>query len=152
MRDYRTGAIKTISFASLVIIALLLFEYKQPLRILWIALTVMASLSLTIAIVTILHVGLTIIHIVALLLVIGLGLDYALFLSRTETKSEQQATRHAVVACVATTTLTFSILAGSSIPVLKFLGLTVAVGSVASFILAFTGSWTFRRRASRSDS
>jgi len=152
MRDYRHGAIKIILLASLAIIALLLFVYKQPKRILWIAFTVMTALSVTIATVTTLHAGLTIIHLVALILVLGLGLDYALFFSRTETYTEQRATRHAVVACAATTTLTFGILAGSSIPVLKFIGLTVAVGSAASFLLAFAGSWKFARRTSRSDS
>lgn len=147
IRDYRIGAMKTIFFASLVIIALLLFEHKQARKIFWIALTVMAALSITILVVTTLHAGLTIIHLVALLLVIGLGLDYALFFSRTETRSELQATRHAVLACAATTTLMFGILAGSTIPVLKFLGLTVAVGSAVCFMLAFAGSNLFGKKA-----
>ena len=145
VHDYRNGALKTLSLASLVIIALLLFEHKEMRKIIWIALTVITALSVTVLVVTLMHSGLTIIHLVALLLVMGLGLDYALFFSRTETKTEQQATRHALLACAVTTTLTFSILAGSSIPVLKFLGLTVAVGSAASFILAYAGSNLFRR-------
>lgn len=145
MRDYRNGAIKTLLFASLVIITLLLFELKQARKIFWIALTVISALSVTVLVVTIMHSGLTIIHLVALLLVMGLGLDYALFFSRTESRNERQATRHALLACAATTTLTFSILAGSPIPVLKFLGLTVAVGSAASFILAYAGSNLFGR-------
>jgi len=145
VQNYRNGALRTLFFASLVIIALLLFEHKEPLKIIWIALTVITSLSITVLAVTLAHSGLTIIHLVALLLVMGLGLDYALFFSRVETKIEQQATRHALLACAATTTLTFSILAGSSIPVLKFLGLTVAVGSAASYILAYAGSNLFRR-------
>jgi predicted exporter len=145
VHDYRNGALKTLVFASLVIITLLLFEHKEVRKILWIALTVITALSVTILVITLMQAGLTIIHLVALLLVMGLGLDYALFFSRTETRIEQQATRHALLACAATTTLTFSILAGSSIPVLKFLGLTVAVGSAASFILAYAGSNLFRR-------
>lgn len=148
VRDYRNGAIRTIFFASLLIIALLLFEQKEPRRVLWIMLTVMASLALTVLVVTSLHKGLTIIHLVALLLVMGLGLDYALFVSRKETEVEQSATRHAVVACAITTTLTFGILAGSSIPMLKYIGLTIATGSAASFILAFAGSWVPKRRLS----
>lgn len=140
MRDYRRAAIGTISFAALLIIALLLFEQKEPRRVLWLVLTVAASLSVTVFVVTIVHTGLTIIHLVALLLVLGLGLDYALFVSRRETEVEQKATRHAVVACAITTTMTFGILAGSSIPMLKYIGLTIATGSAASFILAFAGS------------
>lgn len=148
MRDYRSDAIKTILFASLLIIALLLFEQKEARRVLWIVLTVMASLTVTVFVVTSLHDGLTIIHLVALLLVMGLGLDYALFVSRKETEVEQKATRHAVVACALTTTMTFGILAGSSIPMLKFIGLTIAIGSAASFILAFAGSRVSKREIS----
>jgi len=140
MRDYRHGALKTVSIAALFIIALLLFEQKRARKVAWIVLTVCGSLAVTTVLVAVLHSGLTIIHLVGLLLVMGLGLDYALFLSRTETGPEQAATRHAVVACALTTSLTFGILAGSTIPVLKFLGLTVATGSAASFILAYAGS------------
>jgi predicted exporter len=128
---------------------LLLFEQRRARKVAWIVLTVTGSLAFTTVTVAALHAGLTIIHLVALLLVMGLGLDYALFLSRTESAPEQMATRHAVVACALTTSLTFGILAGSSIPVLKFLGLTVATGSAASFILAYAGSRLTKRTLSQ---
>jgi predicted exporter len=38
------------------------------------------------------------------------------------------------------TTVAFGILATSSIPVLKFIGLTVATGSACSYVLALAGS------------
>lgn len=148
VRNYRNGAIKTISFAILAVVALLLFELRRVQTILWIILTVVAALSVTITTVITVQGGLTVIHLVALLLVMGLGLDYALFLSRAETRPEQRATHHAVMACAVTTTLTFAILAGSSIPVLKFMGLTVAVGSAVSFLLAFAGSWMLKSKVS----
>ncbi len=148
MRDYRHGAIKTISVAALIIIALLWLARKEPAQILWIVMTVATALAVTIAFVTMLHESLTVIHLVALLLVLGLGLDYALFLSREESASERQATNQAVLACAASTTLAFGILAGSSIPVLRFLGLTVAAGSAASYILAFSGSRLFSEKVS----
>jgi predicted exporter len=72
--------------------------------------------------------------------VTGLGLDYALFLSRSESELERRATDRAVLACAVSTTLAFGLLAASSIPVLKFLGLTVAAGSFLSFLLATVGS------------
>ena len=140
MRDYRNGAMGTIAIASLLIIALLLFQQTAARRVLWIVLTVVAALAVTIAVVTSLHAQLTVIHLVALLLVLGLGLDYALFLSRTETESERKATHQAVLVCAISTSLAFGVLAGSPIPILRFLGLTVACGSVASFTLAFWGS------------
>jgi len=152
MSDYRNGAMKMIAIASLLIIALLLFQHNRARKILWITLTVTAALAVTIALITTLHARLTIIHIVALLLVLGLGLDYALFLSRSETESERRATHQAVLVCAVSTTLAFGVLAGSSIPVLKFLGLTVACGSATSYAIAFSGSLLSRRKASQIDS
>ena len=147
VRDYRNGALKTLAVAAILILALLFFGHRKWRQIVWIALTVLAALATTVVIVTLIHNGLTIIHLVALLLVLGLGLDYALFLSRQESAEEQGASRHAVLACAITTTLTFGILAASSIPVLKFLGLTVAVGSASNYLLAAIGSGFWRKRS-----
>jgi len=80
--------------------------------------------------------------------VLGLGLDYALFLSRPESVAERGCTNQAVLACAMSTTLAFGVLATSSIPVLKFLGLTVATGSVSSYLLALAGSRSAIKRAS----
>lgn len=144
VRDYRNGALTTLAVASILILALLFFGHRQWREIAWIALTVAAALATAVVVVSLAHGGLTIIHLVALLLVLGLGLDYSLFLSRQESTQEQGASRHAVLACALTTTLTFAILAVSSIPVLKFLGLTVAVGSAANYLLAVIGSGMWR--------
>ncbi len=145
MRDYRGTALRTILAAALVIVALLWWVRGNPADTLWLALTVIASLTGTIAVVGLMHGSLTVIHMVALLLVLGLGLDYALFLSRSESVTEVAATEKGVLACAASTTIAFAILALSSIPVLKFLGLTVAAGSLISFGVAWAGSRLYRR-------
>lgn len=147
MRDYRNAARNTILVATLIILGLLWYVRGQFRQTLWIALTVASALAATVAVVTAVHGSLTVIHLVALLLVLGLGLDYALFLSRSESSSEQRATDKGVLACAASTTLAFSVLAGSSIPVLKFLGLTVAAGSAASFLVAWLGSRMSRKNS-----
>lgn len=148
MKDYRNGAITTVSLAGLIILALLWYERRQIHQIVWITLTVVSVLAATTTIVVSLHGQMTVIHLVALLLVMGLGLDYALFLSRTETLAERRATDKAVLACAVSTTLAFGLLAGSSIPVLKFLGLTVASGSLLSYVVAVMGSRLWPRGAS----
>jgi predicted exporter len=79
-------------------------------------------------------------HLVALLLVLGLGLDYSLFLSRAESPAERSRTRWGVTLCAVSTTLAFGILATSSVPVLQYLGLTVATGSAANYLLAWLAS------------
>jgi predicted exporter len=140
MHDYRGGAIKTVAFAALFIVVLLWYQRRQPSQVLWIAMSVASGLVLTVAVVTAVHNQLTVIHLVALLLVAGLGLDYALFLSRTESVAERDASNKAVLACAVSTTVAFGILAGSSIPVLKFLGLTVAAGSASNYLVALAGT------------
>jgi predicted exporter len=140
MRDYRASALTTVGFAALIIIGLLWYQRRQPSQVLWIALSVTAGLAMTIAVVVAVHDQLTVIHLVALLLVTGLGLDYSLFLSRSESEEERAATNKAILACAASTTVAFGILSGSSIPVLKFLGLTVAAGSVCNYLAALAGT------------
>ncbi len=140
MKDYRNSAVTTVSLAAILILAMLWYQRRQIRQVIWITLTVTSVLSATIAIVVLFHGQLTVIHLVALLLVMGLGLDYALFLSRTETGGERRATDKAVLACAVSTTLAFGLLGGSSIPVLKFLGLTVAAGSALSYGVSIAGS------------
>jgi predicted exporter len=140
MQDYRSAAVITVALAGLIILAMLWYQRRQLLQVIWITLTVASVLTSTIAVVIFLHGQLTVIHLVALLLVMGLGLDYALFLSRTESTDERRATDKAVLACTVSTTMAFGLLAASSIPVLKFLGLTVATGSALSYGIAVVGS------------
>lgn len=140
MRDYRNSARNTILVAALLIVGLLWYARGSFRQTFWIVLTVSAAITTTVAVAVTLHGSLTVIHLVALLLVLGLGLDYALFLSRDESASQRRATDKGVIACAASTTLAFGILAASSIPLLRFLGLTVAIGSAASFLLAWLGS------------
>jgi len=150
MRDYRHSAVRSFGLACLLIVGLLLLGRRYLSGLVWIVTTVMSALAMTVAVVLVTHGQLTVIHMVALLLVLGLGLDYALFLGKQEGGQDRYATRQAVTACAASTTLAFGILAASSIPLLRFLGLTVAMGSAISFMLAYAGS-SARSPTSRSD-
>jgi len=147
MQNYRNGVTNTVAIATLIIVLLCWAVRRRSAEVIWIALTVVTSLAFTVSCILLMHGNLTVIHLVALLLVLGLGLDYALFLSRMETIAERRSTHQAVFACAASTTLAFGMLAASSIPVLKFLGLTVAIGSATSFLLAYTGSRSFAKAA-----
>ena len=82
-------------------------------------------------------VSLTIFHLISLILVAGLGLDYALFFERAAADpAEQRRTLHAVLVCSLTTLLVFALLATSTLPVLRAIGLPVAIGVVSNFLLA----------------
>lgn len=140
MRDYRRDALTVSVTAALMILALLWFSRGELRQASWVGLTVTAAVAVTVAVATLVHGSLTVMHLVALLLVLGLGLDYSLFMSRVESLEERRQTRRSIMLCAVSTTIAFGILATSSIPVLQYLGLTVATGSAASYLLAHLGS------------
>jgi predicted exporter len=148
MQDYRGRVLKTTMIAAILIMILLWSARGNPGPAVWTGLSVGSALVMTVVVVALVHGSLTVIHLVALLLVLGLGLDYALFLSRHESGTEGYASRRGVMASAVSTIAAFGILAGSSIPVLKFLGLTIAAGSALSFAITWIGSQGFSTRHS----
>jgi len=82
-------------------------------------------------------VPLSLFHLVALVLAAGLGLDYALFFEHAaDEPAEQRRTLHALLVCATSTLLVFALLATSSLPVLRAIGITVSAGVVLNFFLA----------------
>jgi predicted exporter len=76
-------------------------------------------------------------HLVALLLVLGIGLNYALFFERTpEDESELARIRLSLAVCAVSTIATFGILAFSATPVLHTIGITVALGAFLSLLVS----------------
>lgn len=124
--------------AVLVLIAAVLLWRVQPARAAWTVLSVLSALLLTAWLLRVMGGPLDLYHMVGLLLVAGLGLDYALFLGRTE--ADAADTRHAVTTCAASTAVAFAVLAASSIPALHSLGAAVSLGVVASFAVAWLGT------------
>ena len=102
---------------------------------------VLAPMALTtVAIVAVLRafgVPLDLFHLMSLVLAAGLGVDYALFFERTGADREERLrTLHAVLVCSVSTLMVFALLSFSSIPVLRSIGVTVALGVVMNFMLA----------------
>ena len=102
---------------------------------------VLAPMALTtLLILGLLHaagVSLNLFHLIALVLAAGLGLDYALFFERAaDDPAEQRRTLHAVLVCALSTLMVFALLAASSLPVLRSIGVTVTAGVVCNFMLA----------------
>jgi predicted exporter len=86
---------------------------------------------------TLLAVGerLTIFHLVAMLLVVGVGLNYALFFNRERRdEAERDLTLLAVFLAYAATLLAALALAFSVTPVLRAIGVTTALGATFAFV------------------
>ena len=82
-------------------------------------------------------VSLSLFHLVALTLAAGLGLHYALFFEReVPDAAEARRTLHATLVCVISALLVFALLAWSSLPVLRAIGLTVSLGVGFHFCLS----------------
>ena len=100
--------------------------------------SVLAAMLVTAAVLTAFGVRLSLIHLIALQLVAGVGLDYALFFARRQLDAEERArTLTTLVTCNAMTLLTFGLLALCQTPLLRDIGVTVACGAVSALAFAF---------------
>ena len=107
-------------------------------RLMKVVAAVAASCLVTIAGLTALGTSLSLIHIVSLQLVVGIGLDYALFFARRQLDEEERArTLRTLVTCNATTLLTFGLLALCATPLLREIGTTVVLGAVSAMYFSF---------------
>jgi predicted exporter len=139
--NYRQRIHLVLFGALILIVVLLVVRVGFSTRLIWICGTLSAAVLATIAINAMLITQLSIFNLIALVLIAGLGLDYALFISRAETNSLQaEQTRHAVLVCVTSTLLAFLILAFSSVPILASLGTTIATGVFVNYALTKTGA------------
>ena len=97
-----------------------------------------AALLLTCAVLALAGTGFSLLHLVALQLVAGVGLDYALFFARRQLDEEERArTLRTLVTCNVMSLLTFGLLAFCRTPLLREIGATVAVGVVSAMLFAF---------------
>ena len=100
---------------------------------------VLISVTATLGLLAALGIPISVFHILSLILVAGLGMDYGLFFSRHG--DEGTVTFRATILCNLTTASVFFVMAFSSIPILHGIGLTVAAGS----FLALVASAAFAR-------
>ncbi len=137
MRTYRRQALALWAAGGAAILLLLAWHLCAARRVLRVALPIVAAVIGTTGIVLVTRGDLTIFHLVALLLVAGIGSNYALFFEQPPPdERERRATAFSTLFCAATTTLAFGLLAASRTPVLEIIGGTVAVGAVLAFAFA----------------
>lgn len=137
MTAYRDRAVQVV-VAGAIVIALALSFGVRSFTLVWrVLIPVVCSLVVVAAMLKGLGVPLSLFHIVTFLLVMGLGLDYALFLNRPEgTETERARTNFGLLVCSTTTILVFGVLACSKIPVLHAIGFTAACGSFCCLLFA----------------
>jgi len=146
---YRDDIVVRSLLALAFIVAVLAVALRSPGRVVRVISPAVGAVLTAAAVPILLGHALNLFHLVSLLLVAGIGLDYALFRSLPHTDPEDYAsTRQSLLICALSTTTVFTVLALSTIPVLYSIGSTVAVGTVTAFVLsAFLGQSSPHERA-----
>lgn len=134
---YRAESVRLVLIGLLCMAALL----YAGLRDLGLTLRVLAPAlgAALLCVATLLAAGvrLSVVHLVALLLVIGVGLNYALFFNRRPAaEGESALTRLSLVVAGLASLCAALALATGSTPVLRAIGATIALGTVYAFLLA----------------
>jgi len=135
--QWRSRLLGALALAALLLAGVVWLALRARQRVLRVLVPMALATVLIVAVLRACGVELNLFHLVSLILAAGLGLDYALFFEHAgDDRDAQLRTLHAVIVCSLTTLLVFSLLALSSIPVLRAIGSTVAMGVAFNFVLA----------------
>ncbi|HET7161421.1 MAG TPA: xanthomonadin transporter [Rhodanobacteraceae bacterium] len=134
---YRHRILIALGVAALLLCIAVTLALRSPRRALHVLGPMTLATLLVLVVLRACGIPLSLFHLVSLTLAAGLGLHYALFFERrTGDDREDLRTLHATLVCVASALLVFGVLALSSVPVLRAIGLTVALGVAFHFTLS----------------
>jgi len=137
VNGYRDQSLRLIGVGLLCIAVVLAWGLHSLRRALRVLAPALAAVILDVAILLLLGERMSLFNLVALLLVVGVGLNYALFLERPQADGNERArTQLTLLVCGATTLAAFGSLSMSETPVLRAIGVTVALGSILSLLVA----------------
>jgi predicted exporter len=133
----RLRIVWSISGAAILLALVVLAALRSPTRALRVLAPMALTALLTLAILHAAGIALNLFHLIALVLAAGLGLDYGLFSERSlHDPQGRRRTLHAITVCAAAACTVFVVLASSSLPVLRSIGVTVVLGVVGNYLLA----------------
>lgn len=135
--NQRIKILWSLAAAAVLLAAVVAFSLRSASRVYRVLAPMALTTLLIVAILQVAGVSMTLFHLIALILAAGLGLDYALFFEHAaDDPVDQRRTLHALLVCSASTLMVFVLLAISTLPVLRAIGLTVSLGVVFNFVLA----------------
>lgn len=144
-RNVRAQMTWASALGLIAIFLVLGLRYRSARLALAASLPAAVAAGLTMAIFAVAHVPLNILHLVALLLVLGMGVDYGVFLvDKTQSTTEAARSLVSILTASLTTILSFGLLAFSENPGLSALGRTVALGVLGSLVLSPLAIAAFR--------
>jgi predicted exporter len=143
---YRQDGALWLGGALVLVLALLTLRYGWRAAFA-VALPVWLAIGVTLAAFGYAHVRINLFNMLALMLVLGVGANYAVFLREGAMRADADtgAVWTGVLLSAATTLLSFGMLGMTSMPALKSFGATLSLGIMVSVMLAPIGM-SFQRR------
>ncbi|MCA9697795.1 MAG: hypothetical protein KC431_09750, partial [Myxococcales bacterium] len=136
---HRRQTLQLVALGLLVVLAMIGARYRRIGPTLAAFLPALLAAGAGLAVLVLAGFALNLLHVVSLLLVLSMGVDYGVFLVESrEHPGEVAATVLSLLACCSSTVLAFGLLAMSSNPALRAIGLTTGLGVLASLLLAPT--------------
>jgi predicted exporter len=132
----RTVISSLIGFAAIFL--LLLVRYRSARKAMVALGPALLACVATIATLVAMGTGLTILHVMSMLLVVALGVDFGIFfVDTTDSLEESARTMVSIITASITTILSFGLLGLSQSPGLAALGVTVTLGVTYSLVFCF---------------
>lgn len=146
-RTHREGTNVALGIGLLAVVALLAFRYRRIDRVLATLLPATLAAAAALGMLAWAGVQLNLLHLVACLLVLGIGVDYGVFMAESvrAPRVRPQTLLGIAIAC-ATTVWSFGVLATSASPAIGGLGTTVAIGVSLAALLAPLAALSIRAR------
>ncbi len=132
--QFRTGTYDALVLGSAAIAVALLLGLRSARKTVAVIAPVGLALGAVLGTFTLLGHPLTLFHLITLVLVAGIAIDYALFFLQ-HGRDDGAATDHAVLLSAVSTVAVFGILSTSEILVLQAVGSTAALGVAAALLL-----------------
>ncbi len=135
--SFRDAALIRLTWGVALIVLVVWLGFRSWRLVLAALLPVCLAIVIEVAVLSWLGKRLSLFHLVSLLLVLGIGTNYGLFFSRPDPEwAARRRTLHALLACSSATITVFGMLSLSTLPILKAIGQTVAMGVFISFLMA----------------
>lgn len=137
---YRDESLALWAIGLAAIVLVLAAGLRDAAAVARVIVPVLAAIAAAAALLALAGVRLSLLHLVALLLVLGIGTNYSLFFSQfVPGDADRRRNAYAVVVAATTTLIAFGALAASATPILRAIGATVALGAALSFV--FAAAW-----------
>ena len=145
---YTATAWRWLGFGALAALVAVAVGLRDVRRVISVIGAITGAIVVTVAILTAIGTRLSLLHIVSLQFVVGVGLDYALFFARRQLDEEERArTLRTLTTCNAMTVLTFGLLMLCRTPLLHDIGITVVIGALSALVFSFMFAGELRRTA-----